>query len=1169
MIVRGPTATDRAIPEQHDYDGTERSVHDWREFLLSRRPGSGANPCTAAALTLSVASGTPTSPVGAWHSDIAGYQGYYCNFAVQFLPQGTVKEQKTATVAVTGSATNGGSDTETLTGTATGPLTIKLAPTSPSFPASVTVGDSTNDDALATDGANPNITLNVNNSSTTLTLGPLTVTPPTDQFQIISDGCSHQSLVPAPAAGATCQLIVAFSPTGAPGAKTGTITVVGGTETATYNLTGTAAQFQVTLSPAGTAAAPVDIAGAPVVEATVSGWKMFTVANPAGASKTDQISWTWGDHTHFTVDGTGAQVTGATTPCGTNGTLSLNPGQSCNLWVQYLPQRTDLLTTPATVAGDTLNVLVSGQTLKSVISGTPSSALTMSSAQATKAVGTTTGFDFGDVAAGATSGAVTLTVANGAATATTVTVDATAAGNFAIVTGGTCTASPFSLTAAGSAGASCTLAVKFTGQSSTGGVTLPYQEGTSPQVMPSLVFSDTTVADAQSSATANLTARTVRPAVLQVVGLPLSGTVLADLGSIVNPNQTAPVTFTFKNTGDVPATSLQFNWATDGQQHHLRVQHCRLLRPVPGGYGDPGLLPASLLAGAGNLHHLDCRQAEQRRGGRQQKTAHFTLSADGGISVTTGFKLETTVRKANPATNEVFFDYGTPTTFGFLPFVAATTGRTAAGKSSSQVIVTLENKTAGQVTGPNLVPPPRYHGPSLRLTPRLPTEFSVVPAGSNPCPASTIPRYVQRHELYLGSEIHPSGWHRHLEPRRSGSRQLKITSGTGSAIVNTLGLVGEVQSPASLAITPSPVAFGEVLVGTSASLTATVTNSGQTDATGLTISNANTNVYAVSGCTGTVAANGGTCTLTITAVAPTAALTVPAAALSVTDVAGDASNSVNMTLTAVTGSSLAITDATPGCPATLPAVCNPGSSLTVVDVNTKTYDFGTTVLVVGDTTNQVVTLQIANPNSQTTGPLVIALAGNTDSFVLDKNDCVTNGAGMTLSSGGTASCTVTVTFKPVSHTGATAAGDLTTALSITATPGATTAKVVNIIGHSKPALNFYAGTDTTFTTPLAAPVAISSTFPGTVIKVKNTLATGSTALLQTAGIAGADAASFYITANTCLLNTLPSDDANGTCTITVQYVGGTTTTAKTTTLTVSDGTTQYTNAIALKFTPSS
>jgi hypothetical protein len=1126
-IVRGPTGTGATPPTNAI---TVVLVDPATTGANFSNVGGTVNACNGVTLTLSGAHPTPVAATGggSWIYN-ATYQGYYCDSQVKFLPQGTVKEQKTATLTAAGSGAAGGTSALALTGTASGPLTIVKDPASPGLPALVTVGDSTNNDLHAVAGVNPNLLLDVKNSSTTVALTPVAIslTAGADQYEIVANDCG-QSI----AASATCHVTIAFSPTGAAGAKTGTLTVTAGAETATYDISGNAAQNVVTLTPAGTTAAPVAIATGLVI-GNSSAWQLFTITNPATAPKTDQISWGLVTaSTHFFIDGNQG-----TTPCGVSGVTSLDPGKTCTIGVQFKALTGDLLTTPATVLTDTLRVHVNGLNLDSVVSGTPATNLAVTSAQATKTVGTVTAYDFGDVAQSATTAAVTLTVANLSGAAISAAISTAAAGNFAIVTGGTCGATA-ALGAAGSATASCTVAVNFTGRT---GVTLPHQEGTAPDAaVRSIVFSDGT-----STATASLTARTVRPANLQVVGL-ASTPVVADLGSMVNPNQSAPATFTFQNTGDVPATTLQFLWSTVGGDITCPASaDPRVCDPFQVVAETPGCFQLASLAPLQTCTvSIVSKPSNSVTAGA--KTIHFTLSADGGIAVTTQFQLITTVRRADAITNEVYFDYGSPVSYGLLSFLGAT-GRTAVGASSAQSIVTIENKTGGALVLPApadtaawaaLVVAPGTTAPTL--------DFVVAPAGPNPCTASLGTSCT------LGVTFTP----------QAGTNVFRYASlRLANALVNTLGLVGEVKSLAILAITPSPVDFGSVLAGTSATLTATVTNSGQTDATGLTINNGLPAVFNVTGCTGTVAANGGTCTLTVVAVAPAAGSGVATTApLSVTPApaTGAPSSAVTMSITSVLAASLAITDVSAGG-------ANPGSALTVVDANTQAYDFGTTVQTVGGVVgNHTVTLRITNPNTQTTGPLTIGLAGNTDSFTLDTTGCA---AAATAGLVGGTFCNVLVTFNPVSHAGATVPGDLTTALSVSATPGAATAKVVNITGHSKSALGFFAADGTTaLPVSPAVAVTVSATAPGTVIKVKNSLATA-TGLLSTAGISGADAASFSITTNTCLFNALPSTEADNTCSIVVQYTGGTTTTAKTTTLTVSDGTTQNTKTLALTYGP--
>ena len=1182
VVVRGPTSAAAPFPTNtlavalNDLS-TTGSNFSYPQHL-------DKNPCTGAVLTVS--NGNALGPVtatggGIWYpsTSLSVKGAYYCDFQVQFLPQGTVKDQKTATLTATGNATGGGADSKTLTGTATGPLTINLASNSASFPDPVTVGDSTNDNKtnltlISSQLVNPNLTLDVINTSTAVTLGPLTASIPAGDFQIVEDHCTTTSLAPR----ALCQIMVAFSPTGTPGAKTGTLTVVGSGETATYDLTGNGGTgFMVSLTPSKPQATPESLGS--IVEGNVSQWKMFTIKNPAGAPKTNQFTWSLSESglsttnptsttvktDHFLVDG----AQGTDHPCGQNGFKALVANDLCNIWVQYTPLANDEPGVDARaqlyleVNGVVyLNSLVAGAPT-TFISGTPTSKLTVTSAQATKTIGTVVAYDFKDVAVSADSPLVTLTVNNVSATA--ITVQQPIAGTtdpFSIVAGGTCAADitgKFSLAAS----ASCTVAVKMTGRTELAVGAIPYQED--PAVL--MLFEDAANPGA-SSASAYLTGNTVHPAALEVVGLPTdTSTVAIDLGSVVNPNQSAPVTLTFQNTGDVPAVNLNFAWDKSA------VGDVQCTASADGVTCDPftvvsetqGCFGLTSLASKAKCS-ISIKAAPASSTVQGLKILHFTLSADGGIKVSTKFQLQATVRRTDTTATDVYFDYHYPTAtdpmrYGFVPFIAATTDVTAVGASSAQIIVLLENKSGG--AGTSIALPAADAWNTLVTLPGSATlsgEFNVIPAGSNAC-STTL---AFNSACTLGVTFKPTSF--------SPISVFKFASLTVAG--NTLGLVGQVKKPANLTITPVALAFGEVLLNasTAGTLTAVVTNDGDVDATAVSVVIDNTDVFGAAGC-GTTLVAGASCTLTVTAVPNTLGLTTSALRIGFTGGAAGATNSspmgpVVLTVTGVTSASLVIT----------------GSGLAVVNANAKSYDFafaadGFATMVVGSTVQPEEKLfTITNSNTQTSGALDISLAGNTDSFTLDftpdadVNYCKKeDGTFVTL--GATENCVIGIVFQPISHktTTATPPGDVATTLTVKATPGATVGKTVAVTAHSKSALDFYASS--AVATPLVSPANVIATGYGTDIYVKlyNNSVTdhvaGPTAMLSTAGLSGADAASFLITQNTCLLNQLWSTTPNNVCIISVQYVGGATTTAKTTSLSVSDGMTGNSNSITVQYGP--
>ena len=791
-----------------------------------------------------------------------------------------------------------------------------------------------------------------------------------------------------------------------------------------------------------------------------------------------------------------------------------------------------------------MNINVNGSTASptSVVSGTPSSKLTVTSAQAKSALtGLTNAYDFGDVAVGAESALVTPTVTN--LSSDTITVQQPAAGDtdpFSIVTGGTCVATGGLFTLAGGS-ATCTVFVMMTGRVDLDPSVLPSQEN------PAIHMTFQAV-DESSVATALLTGRTVRPAGLQVVGLPTSGAVAIDLGTIVNPNGTAPVTLKFENPGDVDAKNLKFQWSKVAGD----------LTTCSGASTDRSCDPFVVATESGsrtscyNLTTLAAHQVcylsissqpttSATEGGASQ---HFTLTANGGIAVATTFQVKSLVRTSAATSSDVYFDYTNKTQFGFLPFTALTSGTTAVGANSAQGIVTIENKSGSTVT--------LTTGASTAWAIALSdaVNFSVVAAGTNACGATL----ANNSSCTIGVTFTPKSY--------TSATKFKFASldlaAFGSNVTNTLGLVGEVTAPALLTLAPASLAFGDVLINDSGTLSVVVKNTGEADATAISISNTNAAVFNVSGCAAGVPA-GTSCTLTATAV-PTAAgqtgtLNVFFAGGNNGAALTDNSPAVaNMTVNGVTAASIAIT----------------GTGLTVVSANAQALDIGgaaSTPLVVGAGTHQDEVLTITNSHTQSTGKLAIGLTGNADSYTIDMGTCAdADGVPIALLAG--ASCAVTVTFAPATQVGTTVPGAVATTLSVSETQSSTTiTKTVAITGHAKSALDFYVSASST--TPLVSPTTVTAPATsdpknGKDIFVKLTSPpNGPTAMLSTASLSGDDVASFYITQNTCLFSQLQNTD--NVCVITVEYVGGTTTTTKKTTLKVSDGTTGYTNAIVVQF----
>ena len=338
--------------------------------------------------------------------------------------------------------------------------------------------------------------------------------------------------------------------------------------------------------------------------------------------------------------------------------------------------------------------------------------------------------------------------------------------------------------------------------------------------------------------------------------------------------------------------------------------------------------------------------------------------------------------------------------------------------------------------------------------------------------------------------------------------------------------------------------LGEVTLGGSGAATFTLTNDGQTDsaAVAVTFTGAALDDYSATGCTGVLAA-GASCTITAT-VSPTAvgtrAATVNAAATGVTPVTAP------LTAAGVIG----------------------GSTLSLVPTS---YTF-TAAQEVGSASTTTATITVKNnANGHSTGALTIGIAGNTDSFTLNTNGCEwamdATATPPGLGVGGatpvidTDACLLYVTFTPKSLPAAPST--LSTTLTASATPGGT--KSITITGTAKGALTIVPTANPTATALALVPAAVVG--PVTVALAANV--DGPTAMLQTS-LTGGDAASFFIRDNQCIASQLSNglrDGLNNQCSITIEYVGGSTVTAKTTTLKVTDGTSGNTASLTVSFTP--
>jgi hypothetical protein len=248
----------------------------------------------------------------------------HCWISVQFRPQGTVQNAKTATVQASGAS--GGLASLPVTGTATGPLTIHSA---------------TNDfgTVVVNEAAATTVSLTVNNWGTVNSLGPVSVavTGNAGDFRLVFDSCTDNTLTKQAnttcayaTTGNGCVLGYRFYPA-AVGARAATVTVTAGTATSTATLSGVGVGETVITS------APASAAFGPIVLSNKSDWQTITVTAGSGGVETGNLL--------FNIVGPNADQFELGTDalagtCGNTDTIRLggaNPA-SCTVKLRFIPR---------------------------------------------------------------------------------------------------------------------------------------------------------------------------------------------------------------------------------------------------------------------------------------------------------------------------------------------------------------------------------------------------------------------------------------------------------------------------------------------------------------------------------------------------------------------------------------------------------------------------------------------------------------------------------------------------------------------------------------------------------------------------------------------------------------------------------------------------------------
>ena len=1098
ITVRGATSAAATTTTSAVTLANAGTPPDFRNVTVSGTTvtASATNRCDAAALGLTAATGLPTGTATNWSTVVADStaapdtNGFWsCDFYVQFYPQ-SGKSATPKTAAINASATAGGTGSLALTGLATGPLVFDpstnafagLAPGQTSAAATL---------SLVNKGA-----AGVTQKAVSVVLGGANAA----DFGITTDGCSSAAALNpttqtgAPyTAGTFCNILVAFSPATA-GAKTATLTVTAASgETASATLTGTAtAVASVTVTPAGATVATAVALGS-VAQADVGAWTSFTVANPAGAPLTGKLTYAVavtgttpaGDFQLYNLANAGvtAYPTGF---CGDDNTKQLADGESCIIQVRFMPNAS---AAPGARTG-TLTVLVGGSALPVVnLQGTATPQLTLSGAAVTLNASGSQMVDYGSVGAGVGSTKVVTVTNNGITTSGDVTlhVSALPAGfSFAAVPGcsdGTALAGK----------ATCQMNLLYTGVPLSG--TPPAAPASGGTIYVSNVATPT--ASTVVNAPLVLAAQSVQPATLAFYGFgdypsPAADADAIELGSAPLSTSTGVLTLWFTNTGKVAATGIQTTWTAitpSGASEFAIVAESQGTCFSIGGTLAPGVICSV---------NVRCTPA----GNPGTRAATLNLAAAGitGVPVklhATGIASSSSVYAYNVGGTNSLYTFGsTGATPAKAYFVLV---------NNTPAAIDLGTSTTAFTGGTPVI---------AKSTIGSPTEFTLSKEAGGTGTACGI-SLAAAGTCTFAVTFAPA-W-----DATAGTGRLYRWAAVSASGSNILGLIGQVQKPATLAVTAttaggvtvtgSTVDFGQILGGQTPSLTFTITNIGEVATAGA--------VALALGGTGSYATLGAS-TCGTTALAPAATCTVV-----VSSQLGGTLGLLNTMTVQATGATVSTAAfslvARQANPASLsaPAPAATAFAATAAGVASAPITITVTNGVTGD----------SHDNRQDTGALAVTLSDPTNFVVDPSSTCLnsTTGAYYALPlSSGDEFCTVVVKFVPAS------AGAKSTTVSVSATVGGSPAPVT-LTGTGTSTL---AITPTTFSSPLVYTVTHSGS--------------GTTGVLKSA-LSGANASVFAITADTCFGTTKTT---TGSCSVTVAFIGtSSATAAQVATLTVTDG----------------
>ena len=1026
-----------------------------------------------------------------------------CFKLVDFTPVA----RTTANGTVTVSGANAQSDSATMTGLGTGPLTISPSPATFSN--------------VAVNTSSPTLILTVKNS------GPVSIDAMSyvkaganaDQFSIVLDSLTGQSI---PGAGNFVTIGVRFIPT-AVGAAAATLTVSGtvhgnsSIETQTVNLIGNGAT-----GPAMTAT----IANNGVFATTPAGNRSaaltVTVSNAAGSQPTGNVSFSVVPTSDFTlapIDSSVLQVIWSL--------AAYNPvpgGSTCTYLVWFTPNVGSALV----ARSETLKVTdaLSGKVVLLPLSGNADPQISISPAGTAA-----TPVDMGTtVVNSSTPTATTFTVTNNslvnipAAGLTISTVNSADGPNLPSLFGIDNSASNNCNGIVAKSGGTCVFTLDA---SSTDMTTLGAFFG---QVQVTVVTPGAQVAKSDVKTTV------VQPAVLALA--PSTdfwnladdhGTdkIARDLGTVVLNIASAPAKYTLVNTGGVNSSAITAILRDHGlNTGPTKTKAFVLDATACTGLGEAGLAPGGKCDLLVTFH-----PASDDTGGSDSTVQ---LGVDLVVTATNGASTE--IRRwiqgtASTAQNDSYLVDDTtglaPADLGVLTGAAgATVTRTIAIHAGTTGLALPANLAGVAISGVGM-------GGGAGETIAL----SDGPAGNAPC--STV----------WGTTLAASAkctltvtWTLVTAQQSEGWRVFTVDlAGTPTIAMNLLGRVG---AQASLLVSRSNLDFGYVLANGSTESqheTVVVTNTGELTTTGnviATLSNTTAGV-ATSGC-GSTLPYLGTCTMTIWVVPQaagpsTSLLTAPTVTATATGAAP--SGAVALTWFGTTVASL---------------------SLSSADGNSHTFANQPVLSTTANTFQFTITNGI---NAEKSGVLGLSVVDSTGAVVPDfslvpggGSTCLTQGL-LGAGNGTTGKfCTLTIQFTPISLAPATKTGTLTVVASpgTTATPptATLTGKAIAALSVTGPA-GFTTAADGTNSFAVAPTSVAPATGTAVTVAFKNDINAPMTGILTTV-VSGTNAGDFLVTRDGCTGQQIATVGlVAGTCSVDLVFKPTVVGDGKTATVTVS------------------